>query len=154
MKDEEFDLRSHGKKKPWRGLSRWGYKLNDKLIMLGLLPALVMAGIVGFQNGFGYHYQLECKDIQCTNPFYVCQYAEQGMIYSNCLTSDKGVPKEFKQYTSQQYFPMGTRLGNPEPELLKKAYLWVWLGPLIMLVLNHFLYNRRWRPKDGKKEGK
>jgi hypothetical protein len=129
----------------WPGfLGRKGYKLNEWLVYLGLVPALVCLVIVFAKYGYSDQVYYYCDQPKCTNPFYVCQADSTHITYTNCLSSDKHVPKVFLPYTSQELFSEGFTLGEKPPRELNLAGWLVWIGPLVMLVVNHLLYNRKY----------
>jgi hypothetical protein len=156
-KEDEFKLDDFKKvaRAQWPGfLGRKGYKLNEWLIYLGLLPAFVLLVIVFSKYGYSDQVYYHCDQPKCTNPFYVCNTDFSHVVYTNCLSSDKKVPEVFLPYTSVELFDEGFTLGEKPPWELELAGWLVVIGPLVMLFVNHFLYNRRydWKRMFGEKK--
>jgi len=112
----------------------YGYELKVWLVVLGLLPSLVLAGVAGLEYGFGEHFYLVCDAPRCENPFHAS--------YLNGVNV-KATPKEMLAYSDQQYFEEGFTIGQKVPALVTWAWWLLLPGFIIALLINHFAYNRR-----------
>jgi len=129
MTDQDFDMSILK-----GGLKARGYDLRMWLIIVSVIPALVLAFIVGLQYGFGNVFYYHCGEAQCENPWHES--------YLNGINVEK-TPPEILPYAHMKTFPQGFTVGVPEPPLMTWAYVLIVACPALALIINHIAYNRR-----------
>lgn len=115
-----------------------GYTIKTKLVILGVLPALILAVIAGFTYGWDNQLYYKCGVVQCENPWHES--------YLGGVNVDN-IPEEMMPYKDMRFFPPGFEVGTPPPAILTWAWVLLFVGPTIAFIANHKIYNKNWRRK-------
>lgn len=130
-----------------RGFLPKGYVVKRWIVWLSFLPAILILGIMLYREGLNENFYLRCPSdvVQCDNPFYnSCDVMDPSTWCADGKLRNI-VCSEYPGVCMLQFLPSGFEIGQKPGFLYDWFFVFAAFPPLGAVVLNHFLFNRKFK---------